>query len=60
MGFDPRSDPYSALALRKDEESRNRHGRMGLSEGWGKALDRLVARAKTIQLVADLMLMTPP
>ena len=39
---------YSALALHKDEESRNTHDRMGFSEGWGKALDQLVAHAKTM------------
>lgn len=60
MGFDRKSDPYSALALRKDEESRNRHGRIGPSEGWGKALDQVVAHAKTIQRMADLLLMAPP
>jgi hypothetical protein len=27
---------------------RNTHDRMGFSEGWGKALDQLVAYAKTI------------
>ena len=30
---------YSALAMHKDEESRDKHDRMGFSEGWGKALD---------------------
>ena len=39
---------YSALALHKDEESRNKHAGMGFSEGWGKALDQLVAHAKTM------------
>jgi len=40
---------YSALAIHKDEESRNRHERMGFSEGWGRSLDQLVAHAKTMQ-----------
>jgi len=40
---------YSALAAHKDEESRNRHDRIGFSEGWGKALDQLVAHAKTMK-----------
>ena len=39
---------YRALALHKDEDSANAHDRMGFSEGWGKALDQLVAHAKTI------------
>jgi uncharacterized protein YndB with AHSA1/START domain len=39
---------YSALALHKDEEGRDAHDRMGFTEGWGKALDQLVAHAKTM------------
>ena len=39
---------YVALALHKDEEGRNAHDRMGFSEGWGKALDQLVAHAKAM------------
>jgi uncharacterized protein YndB with AHSA1/START domain len=39
---------YSALAMHKDEESRNTHEQMGFSEGWGRALDQLVAHAKTM------------
>jgi len=39
---------YSALAMHKDEEGRDTHDRMGFSEGWGKALDQLVAHAKTM------------
>jgi hypothetical protein len=34
--------------MHKDEESRNTHDRMGFSEGWGEALDQLVAAAKTM------------
>jgi uncharacterized protein YndB with AHSA1/START domain len=30
------------------EESCNEHDRMGFSQGWGKALDQLVAHAKTM------------
>jgi uncharacterized protein YndB with AHSA1/START domain len=46
--FDPhgKGTKYVALALHKDEEGRNAHDRMGFSEGWGKALDQLVAHAK--------------
>jgi hypothetical protein len=29
-------------AMHKDEESRNTHDRMGVSEGWGKALDHAI------------------
>ncbi|HEX9462321.1 MAG TPA: SRPBCC family protein [Alphaproteobacteria bacterium] len=39
---------YTALALHKDEDGRNAHDRMGFSDGWGKALDQLVAHAKTL------------
>ena len=39
---------YVALAKHKDEESRNAHDRMGFSEGWGKALDQLVAHAEAM------------
>ena len=37
---------YTALAMHKDEKDRNAHDRMGFSDGWGKALDQLVAAAK--------------
>jgi len=39
---------YRAIALHKDEADRDAHDRMGFSDGWGKALDQLVAHAKTI------------
>jgi uncharacterized protein YndB with AHSA1/START domain len=39
---------YTALAMHKDEDGRNAHDRMGFSDGWGKALDQLVAHAKTM------------
>lgn len=39
---------YRALAMHKDEEGRNAHDRMGFNQGWGKALDQLVAHAKTM------------
>jgi uncharacterized protein YndB with AHSA1/START domain len=42
---------YSALALHKDGESRDKHERMGFREGWGRALDQLVANAKTMPAV---------
>jgi uncharacterized protein YndB with AHSA1/START domain len=37
---------YTALAMHKDEEGRKRHEAMGFRDGWGKALDQLVALAK--------------
>jgi uncharacterized protein YndB with AHSA1/START domain len=43
-----RGTKYTALAMHKDEESRNTHDRMGFSEGWGTALDQLIAYARTI------------
>jgi uncharacterized protein YndB with AHSA1/START domain len=39
---------YRALAMHKDGESRDKHERMGFGEGWGRALDQLVAYAKTM------------
>jgi uncharacterized protein YndB with AHSA1/START domain len=34
---------YTAMALHADERSRKQHEQMGFHEGWGKALDQLVA-----------------
>jgi uncharacterized protein YndB with AHSA1/START domain len=45
----PRGTKYTALAMHKDEEGRDAHDRMGFTEGWGKALDQLVAHARTMQ-----------
>lgn len=39
---------YIAIGLHKDEASRQQHEQMGFQEGWGKALDQLVAHAKTL------------
>jgi uncharacterized protein YndB with AHSA1/START domain len=39
---------YTALAMHRDQEGRKRHEQMGFHEGWGKALDQLVAYAKKI------------
>ena len=36
---------YTALVIHGDEESRKAHEKMGFHEGWGKALDQLVALA---------------
>jgi uncharacterized protein YndB with AHSA1/START domain len=37
---------YTAIALHRDEATRERHEAMGFHEGWGKALDQLVAYMK--------------
>jgi uncharacterized protein YndB with AHSA1/START domain len=36
---------YTALVIHGDEESRKAHEKMGFHEGWGKALDQLIALA---------------
>jgi uncharacterized protein YndB with AHSA1/START domain len=40
---------YTARVLHKDEADRQRHADMGFAEGWGKALDQLVAIADQIK-----------
>lgn len=37
---------YTALVIHRDEDGRNKHAEMGFQDGWGKALDQLVAMAK--------------
>ncbi len=37
---------YTAIAVHKDEAVRKQHETMGFYEGWGKALDQLVAHVK--------------
>ena len=37
---------YSALVMHSDESGRKQHEAMGFQEGWGKALDQLVAHMK--------------
>jgi uncharacterized protein YndB with AHSA1/START domain len=39
---------YTAIAMHKDEAGRKKHEEMGFHTGWGKALDQLVAVAKTM------------
>lgn len=39
---------YTALVIHGDEKSRASHEEMGFHEGWGAALDQLVALAKTL------------
>jgi uncharacterized protein YndB with AHSA1/START domain len=36
---------YTALVLHGDEEARKAHEKMGFAQGWGKALDQLLALA---------------
>lgn len=36
---------YTALVIHGDEEARKAHEQMGFKEGWGKALDQLLALA---------------
>ncbi|MCU1258796.1 MAG: putative glutathione S-transferase-related transrane protein [Bryobacterales bacterium] len=39
---------YTAVVLHGDEESTKKHEAMGFHEGWGAALDQLVALARTL------------
>ena len=39
---------YSALVMHRSEDERKRHEEIGFHEGWGKALDQLVAYARTM------------
>lgn len=39
---------YRAVALHRDAAERQRHEEMGFHAGWGKALEQLVAYAKTL------------
>jgi uncharacterized protein YndB with AHSA1/START domain len=40
---------YTAIAMHSDAGARKKHEDMGFHEGWGKALDQLVAHAKTMR-----------
>jgi uncharacterized protein YndB with AHSA1/START domain len=40
-----KSTLYTALVIHGDEASREQHEKMGFQQGWGKALDQLVALA---------------
>lgn len=39
---------YTATVIHADEASCQRHAAMGFTDGWGKALDQLVALARTM------------
>ena len=34
---------YQAIAMHREADGRKKHEQMGFHEGWGKALDQLVA-----------------
>ncbi len=40
---------YTAMAIHKDEVGCQTHAKMGFHDGWGAALDQLVAHAKTMK-----------
>lgn len=48
VSLEPHSDgtKYSALAMHSDEQGCKQHAEMGFEEGWGKALDQLIAYMK--------------
>ena len=48
ISLEPHGDgtKFTALFIHGDEEGRKKHEEMGFHEGWGKALDQLVAIAK--------------
>ena len=50
ISFEPhaKGTKYSALVIHGDEETRKKHDAMGFQDGWGKALDQLVALAKSM------------
>lgn len=39
---------YTALVMHADKEARIKHEKMGFHEGWGTALDQLVAMIKKL------------
>jgi uncharacterized protein YndB with AHSA1/START domain len=39
---------YTAVAIHRDDAGRKKHEDMGFYQGWGKALDQLVAHVKTM------------
>lgn len=39
---------YTATVIHADEESREKHAAMGYEQGWGKALEQLVAYSKAM------------
>ena len=43
-----RGTRYTALAIHADEAGRAQHAEMGFEQGWGAALDQLVALVKSM------------
>lgn len=43
-----RGTKYTAIARHRDESDSQKHAKMGFHDGWGKALDQLVALAKKL------------
>ena len=37
---------YTAICMHKDEADKQKHAEMGFEQGWGAALDQLVAYVK--------------
>ena len=48
ISFEPQGNgtKYTALAIHGEEEDRKKHEEMGFHDGWGKALDQLIAIVK--------------
>lgn len=40
---------YTAIAMHGTEDARAKHDAMGFQDGWGKALEQLVAHVKTVR-----------
>jgi uncharacterized protein YndB with AHSA1/START domain len=51
ISLEPHGDgtKYTALAMHEDVETSARHAAMGFHEGWGSALDQLVALARELR-----------
>lgn len=41
---------YTAVAMHKDRQDRNKHDEMGFAVGWGIVLDQLVAHVKSVMI----------
>ncbi len=50
ISFEPHGEGtrYTAVAMHRDEASCRKHEAMGFQDGWGAALDQLVAHARTM------------
>lgn len=46
-----RGTKYTALVIHGEQSARERHAQMGFHEGWGKALEQLIAVAKELSPV---------